>query len=356
MDHELLFNTSGRAKKRLALLWSLALIVLVLTVGIIARIYSPALLPESEVSKLEFENYLEVYSKSYSSDEEYQKRFKIFQQNSELIRKHNQGNNDWYLGINKFADMSTEELSSIYLSHKYEREIQRDFIKSETNFTGPEKSFEIPSSIDWRTKGAVNYVKDQGNCGSCWAFSAIGAIESIWKISGHPLVSLSEQQLMDCSYANFGCYGGWTDDAFDYIIKNEGVANQTVYPYKAKNGSCDKTKAKQITARITGYKYVTSRNETALLAAIANQPVAVYVEADYWFFYFGGIVNRNCNTNLNHGVLVVGYNTTSSIPYYIVKNSWGTDWGRSGYIKIAITSGNGICGIQISPMYPTITK
>lgn len=355
MDQGLFFNTEVRTNKRFALFSALAVIALVGVVATVALSSSsaPITLSEFELEIMEFNEYIATHSKSYASDEEYQRRFKIFRENSGFIRTHNQGKKDWYLGINKFADMSIEEFRSIYLPHKYQR-------KTERNVVEQEPFVNAPSSVDWRTQGAVTAVKDQGQCGSCWAFSSTGSIEGTWKIAGNSLVSLSEQQLVDCSTndGNAGCNGGDMDAAFAYVIANGGITTEANYAYTAADGTCNKAKASQIAAKITGYSDVAVQSQDALLAAIVNQPVSVAVEADQfiWQFYFGGVVTKNCGTNLDHGVLAVGYNTGASTPYYIVKNSWGASWGESGYIRLGISSGAGVCGIQLDPSYSTITK
>ena len=152
-----------------------------------------------------------------------------------------------------------------------------------------------------------------------------------------------------------GCNGGLMDNAFKYIIAN-GIALESTYPYKAKTGSCNKSLAAQVAAKITSYKDVAPNSPTDLEAAIAQQPVSVAVEADQsaWQLYSSGTVSSNCGTNLDHGVLAVGYDTTASPPFYKVKNSWGTGWGLAGYIQIAIASGSGVCGIQMEPSYPVV--
>jgi len=209
--------------------------------------------------------------------------------------------------------------------------------------------------MDWRKKGAVTPVKDQGQCGSCWAFSTTGSTEGAHQIATGKLVGLSEQQLVDCSSAqgNQGCNGGLMDQAFQYIISNPGIASEEAYPYTAQDGTCN-TAAKSVTM-ITGYTDVTSGDEGALMKAVNVGPVSVAIEADQscFQFYSGGVLNDpTCGTQLDHGVLAVGYGTLSGQDYWIVKNSWGTSWGvESGYVFIA--KGIDECGIATENSYPT---
>lgn len=298
----------------------------------------------------EFEDFAYTHGKSYGSDEEYNLRFKIFKDNLAYIRVFNSQKKSVVLGVNHLADLEFNEYRKIYLPSSM---AQREAINS-VSFEG----LSTPASVDWRTQGAVTPVKDQGQCGSCWSFSTTGSVEGAWFLSGNPLVSLSEQQLMDCSwtYGNLGCNGGLMDRAFRYIISNGGITTEASYPYTAKNGLCNKSKASQYAASIASYVDVAASNPTALQAAAAQQPVSVAVDAssEQWQLYKSGTITSDCGNSLNHGVLVVGYDTTASPPYWIVKNSWGTSWGLAGYIQIEISAGDGVCGINMQPSYPVV--
>lgn len=213
----------------------------------------------------------------------------------------------------------------------------------------------LPGSVDWRQQGAVTPVKNQGSCGSCWSFSTTGSVEGANFLKTKNLVSLSEQQLVDCSTpeGNEGCNGGLMDLAFKYIESNE-LETEAEYPYTAKDGTCSFDKSKG-TVGITNFFDVPQNSTAQLEAAVAQQPVSVAIDAGSIIFqlYFGGIIKSSwCGTNLDHGVLVVGYGTESGTDYWILKNSWG-NWGEKGFFRIKRGGdGPGICGIQLSASYP----
>ncbi|XP_037494749.1 senescence-specific cysteine protease SAG39-like [Jatropha curcas] len=198
------------------------------------------------------------------------------------------------------------------------------------------------------------------NVGCCWAFSAVAAMEGITKLSTGKLISLSEQELVDCdtSGEDQGCEGGLMDDAFEFIKKNGGLTTEANYPYQGTDDSCNKRKAVDHAAKLTGYEDVPANSEDALLKAVANQPVSVAIDASgsAFQFYSGGVFTGDCGTELDHGVTAVGYGTSSDgTKYWLVKNSWGTSWGENGYIRMErdIDASEGLCGIAMEPSYPT---
>lgn len=327
---------------------------LIAVLGLVAVIADHAtrpspLLETFELDHQEFSAFTERFQKSYETEEEHQKRFAIFRDNVAFMRVSNKMGLDWTLGVNFYSDMTPKEFKAYFMKYSH---IPRPL--SENVFTA-DSSLTLPTTVDWRTQGAVTPVKNQGQCGSCWAFSTTGSVEGIEKIKGHGLVSLSEQQLVDCSgsYGNQGCNGGLMDNAFKYIMAN-GITTESNYPYVARQQSCNTAAAGKVAAKISGYQDVARNNMNSLMAAVAQQPTSVAVEADQaaWQSYSGGTVTANCGTSLDHGVLIVGYNNGASPPYWIVKNSWGTGWGIGGYIQIGMSSGNGVCGINMEPSFP----
>lgn len=276
-------------------------------------------------------------------------RMGIFAQTYAKIKEVNAQQKDYELGLNQFAHLKYEEFKAKYTGFNFDPNYERNV--EETN-----EVKQTPTSVDWRQQGAVNPIKNQGQCGSCWAFSATAAVEGIWKISGHTLISFSEQQLVDCStsYGNQGCNGGLMDNAFKYI-NAKGQETEATYPYKAVQGTC-KYNSGSVVGKISGYTDVAKNSCSGLLAQAANQVVSVAIDAQNIMNYKSGIFNNaNCGTSLDHGVAVVGYGADSSgNTFWIVRNSWGTSWGEQGYIRMSrsVSTTTGICGICMAASSP----
>eukprot|EP01113_Clastostelium_recurvatum_P027538 TRINITY_DN3323_c0_g1_i1.p1 TRINITY_DN3323_c0_g1~~TRINITY_DN3323_c0_g1_i1.p1 ORF type:complete len:329 (-),score=91.11 TRINITY_DN3323_c0_g1_i1:20-1006(-) len=302
-----------------------------------------------------FTSWTQTHQKVYSN-EEFAQRYAAFKYNMDYVEKWNAEGHDSVLGMNQFADLTLSEFSARYLGLAYDH--NADMLKS-ANYATIENAEAAPATQDWRTKGAVTAIKNQGQCGSCWSFSTTGSVEGAWQIKGNTLTPLSEQNLMDCSTAqgNQGCNGGLMDQAFTYIIKNQGIDTEASYPYTAADGKCHYNAANK-GATISNYHDIPTTNETALMVAVGLVgPVSVAIDASHSSFqlYTSGVYyDLLCSsTKLDHGVLAVGYGTDSGKDYWIVKNSWGTTWGQQGYIWMSRNRHNN-CGIATSASYPIV--
>lgn len=311
----------------------------------------------------QFNEFLERFSKKYESLIILEERFEIFRENLRNIVTHNlDSTQNFTMGINQFTDLTADEFKSLYISG-----LGKPIDSFECTAFCSKEIGGLPDSIDWSEKsGIVNPVRDQGKCGSCWAFATTANAESVWAIHSGKLLDLSEEFLVDCAtglgYFNQGCNGGNPDSALKYMINN-GQCIENLYPYTSgvtqKAGSCQKCVPADV--KFSGCYDVTPNDQLALKAAVARQPVVVAIEADTRYFqsYSGGVLTNSvkCGTSLDHAVEIVGYGTQNGIDYWKVRNSWGTTWGEDGYILIersGSTNDVGVCGIAAEPSFISI--
>jgi len=311
-----------------------------------------ALLEEDLVAKAVFHDWKNTHQRQYSSLSEEQYRYGVFQSNMATVKELNALDDEVTLGASMFADLTSEEFQSQYLRAKPST---RD--ESKTEYLTVK---DAPASLDWRKNGAVTSVKNQGMCGSCWAFSAAGALEGAYYLSQKKTDSLSVQQISDCCKedGSQGCNGGEMTGAFKYVAKN-GVEKWDDYTYTGRDQTCAYDKTKVLSdLQLTDYTDVPKSDSDQLLAYIQKQPVSIGIDANILQFYLFGVVNLlPCSTAVNHGILLVGYDTSYlGTPYWIMKNSWGWLWGERGYFRIRRDKGKGVgkCGITESATVPNV--
>ena len=339
-------------------------------------IVSIALLSASVSATLmdRFYNWAETHKISVPEGEhEFLHLLTNWKNNDRIIDETNAKNLTYTLGHNAFSGMSSEEFAE-HMHFGLNREIIASSSVPSALRRGFESAVSVPASVDWRTKGAVTPVKDQGQCGSCWSFSTTGALEGIYAIKRANLVSFSEQQLVDCDYiraggTSLGCNGGDMGSAMEWIGKNNGLCTEQAYPYFSgttkTNGACQKSCSIVSGSDISSTVSVSANSDNAMMTALAQQPVSVAIEADQSSFqlYKSGVFTGSCGTNLDHGVLLVGYGNMNGLDYYIMKNSWSTSWGSQGYMYMgkgvdasgkSYNGGKGQCGVLMQGVYPVL--
>ncbi|XP_021961392.1 cathepsin L1 [Folsomia candida] len=311
----------------------------------------------SQLAKDEWDAFKATHQKLYENDVEERFRMKVYLENRQRIAKHNKEQNLPYkLAMNKFGDLLHHEFTRRMNGYRSDRRNSSVF---GATFLTPE-SFTAPNEVNWTAKGYVTPVKDQGGCGGCWAFSATGSLEGQHMRKTGKLVSLSEQNLIDCSWngGNEGCLGGLMDPAFIYIKNNNGIDTEASYPYQAQTYGC-RYKKENSGASDIGYVDIPSGDEEKLKQAVASVgPISVAIDASHEsiMFYSSGVYTEKwcSSTVLDHAVLVVGYGTTEEgQDYWLVKNSWSTAWRNRGYIQIARNHQNE-CGVATQASYPLV--
>ena len=308
----------------------------------------------SAITTIDFDylTYMAKFGKVVKTVEDFAMRVEIFKQTHSFIQEHNNSGETHVAGHNQFSDWTRAEYKGM-LGY-----VNNEHIEAPTKVFAPTNA----TSVNWTDAGAVTPVKDQGQCGSCWAFSSTGALEGAHFVASGTLESFSEQQLVDCAgvrYGNFGCNGGLQQRAFNYLKTNMAEL-ESVYPYTSGAGSvaaCAYDAGSATAVKVSDYAFVTASNVAQMKAGLTQQPLAVSIEADKMVFqtYKSGVLNSTkCGTSLDHAVLAVGYGTDATAgDYWLVKNSWNTTWGDQGYIKLAIVDGDGVCGVQMDPQSVT---
>lgn len=313
------------------------------------------------------EEWMARHGRTYKDEAEKARRLQVFKANVELIDRSNAaGDKRYRLGTNEFTDLTNDEFVAMYTGYK---PMPSSGAQRLPGFKYENVSLidDDGQGVDWRTQGAVTDVKYQGQCGCCWAFSAVAAVEGIHQINTGELVSLSEQQVLDCSGNGNGCGGGHMENAFEYIGDAGGLTTESAYPYQGGQGTCQFDSASSdsgsgVAATISSYQEVPGNDEASLAQAVANQPVSVGIDASspQFQYYQSGIFTADgCGTGMNHAVTIVGYEydaeAADGSEYWIIKNSWGTSWGEQGYMRLEKDlpySDEGACGVAIDASYP----
>jgi C1A family cysteine protease len=315
--------------------------------------FATALLAVASASELssKFMQFITTHNKSYGTVEEFEFRKAIFAEMEDFIQSHNTSNDMTFnVAHNKFSDWTSAEYKRI-LGFKPSNTTETTTVFAETN----------ASSVNWVEAGAVQAVRDQGQCGSCWAFSSMGALESAHWIESGESLDFSEQQLVDCVKTSFGCNGGNQSFAFRYLKKSAAMTESS-YPYTALTQDCKWSSSNNTGVTSVSHTMVTPNSVSQFKAALTQQPLSVSIEADHRSFqaYQSGVYNdaAGCGTTLDHAVMAVGFGTdVVGGDYYLIRNSWGASWGEAGYIKFAVNGdGAGMCGVQMGPLYPTVNK
>jgi C1A family cysteine protease len=322
-----------------------------------------------------FMSWIEQYNISVINKEHMEQMYNNWFENDKFIEITNSKNLSYKVGHNIYSGLNVNEFIDFGLDINLLKE-KNKYLRGNIPTVSQENIYDLnnlSNFVDWRNKNAVSNVKNQGSCGSCWSFSTTGALEGIYSIKYGNLVSFSEQQLIDCDNGikkNHGCNGGLMDLAFDWINNNDGLCSENDYPYISGNTekaeTCKKTCKNIPNSKITKFTDIKPNSDEAMMNALVNQPVSVAINADQKSFqlYKSGVFTDTCGTNLNHGVLLVGYGMENGLDYYILKNSWGTSWGSSGFMYLGkgndpstgnlYNNGAGQCGVLSAASYPSL--
>jgi len=288
-----------------------------------------------------FNEFKRKYNRYYVSIDEDTKRFQIFEANMAAAAAKTARSERAIFGMTKFSDLTPQEFKDTYLMN-----VTFDRAALPKAPIWKPTLQQMPSEFDWGDKNMVTPVKNQGQCGSCWDFSATETMESVWAIGGHSLDELSEQQILDCDTVDQGCNGGWPYDAYQYVMGAGGIETEQDYPYDAEQGSCNFNSG-EIDAKFSNWQYVTqSQDENAMQNFLySNSPLSVCVDAESWQSYSGGVIGPNdgCGDSLDHCVQATGWLQVSGVTAWNIRNSWDTDWGESGYIYLQM--GSDVCGV-----------
>lgn len=308
-----------------------------------------------------FFEHMAKHKLTFKDGSEFIKRLGVFANNFDLIEKHNSEKHTYTYGLNKFSHLTFDEfIDEVKIGGARSPNLRKN--SANPVHEAPADASATPSSIDWVAKGAVTDVKDQGSCGSCWSFSTTGSLEGAYYLKYGSLLAFSEQELVSCDTqgANAGCNGGWMDDAFSWVKRNGGLTTESQYPYTSgttgKSGTCS-TSGYVDNAKVApaGYTDVKAGSVSAMMSAVAQQPVSIAIQANQLAFqhYSGGVLTGRCGQSLDHGVLAVGYGTEDGVDYWKVKNSWSDSWGEDGYIKIERSDAD-LCGVLDAASYPNL--
>ena len=297
----------------------------------------------------QFQRFIKKYNKKYASVNEYLARFEVFKTNVMTTLK--ESNESYQTGITKFSDLTHQEFAKTYLNLNYDAMAMANFEPVIVKVSNA-----APTSYDWRNYGRVSAVKDQGSCGSCWAFATVANLEGLYAATKGTIKTFSEQMLVDCDTSDSGCNGGLMEYSFTWLKKNGGIMYQSDYPYVGYKGTCKSSASKYADFKVTGYKKLGSSYSTWSCVdedqikefLYETGPLAIALNADPLQTYSSGVLDltsTKCpSSGINHAVTLVGYGATTSVDYWIIKNSWGKSWGESGYFRIR--RGNGTCGVN----------